>query len=325
MLAYSLRRFGWAIVILLLASLGVFWLVSISGDPLAQLRSNPHIPQATILARENQLHLNDPFFQRYWIWLSGVLHGNFGTRIDNNPVGPQLWSHFVITLRMVIPATIIAIFVAIALGVWAALRQGKAADLAISTSNFLLISIPVFVLGLVLKDFVAIPINKHVGHTVFYTVGQQSATLSGGFFSRLPDYAAHTALPVITLVLVSYPFWTLYQRSSMLEVLDSDYVRLARAKGLNPRRVLIRHILRNALLPVTTVIALDFAAILGGALVTEIVFDWDGIGQWGFAGVVSLDFNTVQAYLLLTAFFVVAFNLLADILYGILDPRIRLT
>jgi peptide/nickel transport system permease protein len=324
MLAFTLRRLAWAVVILFIASLGVFFLVSQSGNPLALLRANPKIPPAVIAQRAAQLHLNDPFFTRYWIWLRGVLHGNFGTRVDGNPVGPQLWSHLWITLRMVIPATVIAVFVAIGLGVWAAMRQGRMADIVITTSNFVLISVPVFVLGLVLKDFVAIPINKHVGHTIFYTVGEQSATLSGGFFSRLPDYAAHTALPVITLVLVSYPFWTIYQRSSMLEVLDSDYVRLARAKGLNPRRVLVRHILRNALLPVTTVIALDFAAILGGALVTEIVFDWDGIGQWGFAGVESLDFNTVQAYLLVTAFFVIIFNLFADVLYGILDPRIRL-
>jgi peptide/nickel transport system permease protein len=324
MLGYTLRRLAWAIVILFVASFGVFFLVAHSGDPLAQLRLNPKTPPAVIAAREAQLHLNDPFFTRYFIWLKGALHGDFGTRIDGNPVGSQMWSHLWITLRMVIPATIISVFVAVGLGVWAAVRQGKMADNLITLSNFLLISVPVFVLGLVIKDFVAIPFNKHVGHTVFYTVGQQSATLSGGFFSRLPDYAAHTALPVITLVLVSYPFWAIYQRSSMLEVLNSDYVRLARAKGLNPRRVLIRHTLRNALLPVTTVIALDFAAILAGALVTEIVFDWNGLGEWGFAAVVGLDFNSVQAYLLLTAFFVVAFNFLADLLYGVLDPRIRL-
>jgi peptide/nickel transport system permease protein len=324
MLGYTLRRLAWAIVIMFVASLGVFFLVAHSGDPLAQLRANPRTPPQVIANRENLLHLNDPFFTRYFIWLKGALHGDFGTRVDGNPVGPQMWSHLWITLRMVIPATIISVFVAVGLGVWAAMRQGRMADNLITLSNFLLISVPVFVLGLLLKDFVAIPFNKHVGHTVFYTVGQQSATLSGGFFSRLPDYAAHTALPVIVLVLVSYPSWAIYQRSSMLEVLNSDYVRLARAKGVHPRRVLIRHTLRNALLPVTTVIALDFAAILGGALITEIVFDWDGLGQWGFAGVVGLDFNTVQAYLLLTAFFVVAFNFFADLLYGVLDPRIRL-
>lgn len=323
MLAYTIRRLAWTIVILFVVSLLVFFLVSISGDPLATLKLNPKIPPAVIAARRAQLNLGDPFFQRYWIWLSGIFHGNFGTRIDGNPVGPQLGSHFLVTLRMVVAATVVAVLVAVTLGAWAAIRQGKAADWIITFSNFLLISIPVFVTGLVLKDFVAIPINDTVHKTVLYTIGEQSPTLHGSFISELPDYAAHLVLPALTLVLVSFPAWSLYQRSSMLEVLDSDYVRLARAKGLSPRRVLMRHVLRNALLPVTTVVALDFAAIMGGALVTETIYNWDGMGRWGFAGVIGLDFNTVQAYLLVAAFAVIVFNFIADILYSVLDPRIR--
>ena len=169
----------------------------------------------------------------------------------------------------------------------------------------------------------AIPINQHVGSTVFYTDGQQSPTLSGSFFSRLPDYAGHTALPALTLILVSYSAWAIYQRSSMIETLDADHVRLARAKGLSRRRVLVRHVLRNALIPVTTVIALDFAAVLGGAILTEYVFGWQGLGTWYITGVTTLDVNIMLAYLLITATFVILFNLLADILYGVLDPRIR--
>ena len=187
----------------------------------------------------------------------------------------------------------------------------------------MLLATPVFVVGLALKEFVAIPINQHVGTTVFYTDGEQSPTLSGSFFSRLPDYAAHTALPVLTLILVSYASWAIYQRSSMIETLDADHVRLARAKGLSRRRVLVRHVLRNALIPVTTVIALDFAAVLGGAILTEIVFGWQGLGQWYVTGVTDLDVNVMLAYLLITATFVILFNLIADILYGVLDPRIR--
>jgi len=109
----------------------------------------------------------------------------------------------------------------------------------------------------------------------------------------------------------------------MIETLDADHVRLARAKGLSQRRVLFRHVLRNALIPVTTVVALDFAAVLGGAIITEIVFGWQGLGQWYLNGVLTLDTNVMLAYLLITATFVILFNLLADILYGVLDPRIR--
>jgi len=323
MFAYILRRFLISIVILFFATILVFLLVTSAGDPLALLKANPRTPHSTIVAREKLLHLNEALPQRYWDWFWGVLHGNLGTTTHGQPVAPQLWSHLFVTLRMVIVATIIAIFVAVGLGVWAAVRQNKLADHSITVLNFVLLATPVFVLGLALKEFVAIPINQHVGSTIFYTDGQQSPTLSGSFWSRLPDYAGHTALPALTLVLVTYASWAIYQRSSMIETLDADHVRLARSKGLTRRRVLVRHVLRNALIPVTTVIALDFAAVLGGAILTEIVFGWQGLGQWYVTGVTNLDVNIMLAYLLVTATFVILFNLIADILYGVLDPRIR--
>jgi peptide/nickel transport system permease protein len=323
MFAYIIRRFLISIVVLFFATILVFLLVSTAGDPLALLRANPHTPHTTIVAREHLLHLNDPLWQRYWIWFSNAIQGNLGNTTKGQPVAPQLWSHLFVTLRMVIVATIIAIILAIGLGVWAAVRQNKLADHTITVTNFVLLATPVFVLGLALKEFVAIPINQHVGSTIFYTDGEQSPTLSGSFFSRLPDYAGHTALPALTLILVSYSAWAIYQRSSMIETLDADHVRLARAKGLSRRRVLIRHVLRNALIPVTTVIALDFAAVLGGAILVEFVFGWQGLGTWYITGVTTLDVNIMLAYLVVTATFVILFNLLADILYGVLDPRIR--
>jgi peptide/nickel transport system permease protein len=323
MFAYVIRRFLISIVVLFFATILVFLLVSTAGDPLALLRANPHTPHSTIVAREHLLHLNDPLWQRYWIWFSNAIQGNLGNTTKGQPVAPQLWSHLFVTLRMVVVATIIAIILAIGLGVWAAVRQNKLADHTITVTNFVLLATPVFVLGLALKEFVAIPINQHVGSTIFYTDGEQSPTLTGSFFSRLPDYAEHTALPALTLILVSYSAWAIYQRSSMIETLDADHVRLARAKGLSRRRVLIRHVLRNALIPVTTVIALDFAAVLGGAILVEFVFGWQGLGTWYITGVTTLDVNIMLAYLVVTATFVILFNLLADILYGVLDPRIR--
>jgi peptide/nickel transport system permease protein len=323
MFAYVIRRLLISIVVLFFATILVFLLVSTAGDPLALLRANPHTPHSTIVAREHLLHLNDPLWQRYWIWFSNAIQGNLGNTTKGQPVAPQLWSHLFVTLRMVIVATILAIVIAIGLGVWAAVKQNRLTDHVITVTNFVLLATPVFVLGLALKEFVAIPINQHAGSTIFYTDGEQSPTLSGSFFSRLPDYAGHTALPALTLILVSYSAWAIYQRSSMIETLDADHVRLARAKGLSRRRVLVRHVLRNALIPVTTVIALDFAAVLGGAILTEYVFGWQGLGTWYIQGVTTLDVNIMLAYLLVTATFVILFNLLADILYGVLDPRIR--
>jgi peptide/nickel transport system permease protein len=209
------------------------------------------------------------------------------------------------------------------IGVLAAVKKGKPSDHVVNVSNFLLLAIPTFVIGTILKEFVAIPINQATGKTIFYTIGQQSPLLSGPFIGRLPDYAAHTILPVLTLILVTYPSWAIYQRSSVLEALDSDYVRLARAKGISPRRVLVRHVLRNALIPVTTVIALDFAAVIGGAIITETIFSWDGMGIWFLQGVVQRDANIVLAFLIVTATAIILFNLAADIMYAFLDPRIR--
>ena len=323
MLAYALRRLGFSVVVLFLSTIVVFVLVAESGNPLATLLSNPHVPHATIVAREKLLHLDLPLWERYWLWLSHAARGDFGQTIAYQPVGSQLWQHFGVTLRMVIAAVLIAIVAGIGVGVFAALHSGRVGDRASMTLNFLFLSVPTFVIGLLLKEFVAIPLNQHVNRTIFYTSGESSPTLTGGFIQRFPDYLAHTALPVITLVLITYSAWAIYQRSATLEAIDSDYVRLARAKGISPRRVLFRHVIRNALIPVTTVIALDFAGVLGGAIITEQVFNWQGMGTWFLQGVGTLDINIVLAYLLITAVFVVGFNLLADILYAVLDPRIR--
>jgi peptide/nickel transport system permease protein len=322
-LAFALRRLAYSIVVLFLATVLVFVLVAESGNPLAILLQNPHVSRQTVAAREKLLHLNLPLWDRYWIWLSHAVRGDFGLTITNRPVGSELWQHFAVTLRMVIPAVILAVLAGVGMGVFAALRNGRIGDRASMTANFLFLSIPTFVIGLLLKDFVAIPLNKRLNRTMLYTSGQQAPDLTGNFFQRFPDYLAHTALPVITLVLVTYASWAIYQRSSTLDAIDSDYVRLARAKGLSPRKVLTRHVVRNALIPVTTVVALDFAAILGGAIITENIFNWQGMGTWFFQGVTALDINVVLAYLLLTALVVIGFNLVADILYGVLDPRIR--
>jgi peptide/nickel transport system permease protein len=324
MLAYVLRRLAIGVVLLVLASIALFVLVHFSGNPLALLRQRtPPAPESVIKAREALLHLNVPIWDQYWIWLSGAVRGNFGTTIAGLPVNSQLTLHLFVTLRMVILATVLAIFVAIPVGVLAAVKKGKPSDHVVNVSNFLLLAIPTFVIGTLLKEFVAIPINQAAGKTIFYTIGQQSPLLSGPWLGRLPDYAAHTVLPVVTLILVSYPSWAIYQRSSVLEAIDSDYVRLARAKGISPRRVLVRHVLRNALIPVTTVVALDFAAIIGGAIVTETIFSWDGMGQWFIQGVEGRDVDIVLAFLLVTATAIILFNLAADILYAFLDPRIR--
>ena len=323
MFTYIIRRLIIGLGVLFLATILVFILVAESGNPLALLEANPLEPKSTILIRSLVLHLNDPLWQRYWIWLSHAVRGDFGLSVNNIEVGHQLQIHLMVTLRMVILATVFSIFLAISVGLIAALRHGKPTDKVVTVTNFVFLAAPVFVVGLMLKVFVAVPIDQHFHRVILATDGEQNPLATGSFFQRLPDYASHTLLPTITLILATYASWAIYQRSTILDVMDSDYVRFARAKGISPSRVLIRHILRNALIPVTTVIALDFAGILGGAVITEIVFGWNGLGRWFLDGVNNLDVNVTLAYLLFTAVIVILFNLFADILYGILDPRIR--
>jgi peptide/nickel transport system permease protein len=323
--AFIARRIAVGIVLLFVASFGIYILVSLSGNPLASLEANPHIAKATIAAARLELHLNEPLLQRYWTWLTDFVRGDFGTATTGQAVGPQVLPRLLVTLQMVIPATLISIVLGIVVGVVGAVRQYSIMDHLSTGLAYVFFSTPVFVLGLLLKDFLAVDFNKAVGHTVLYTIGQNNPGISG-FGNVAVDAIEHTILPVITLVLITYAAWSRYQRSSMLDVLNADYIRLARAKGLSPRRVLYVHALRNALIPVTTVIALDFAGIIGGALITEIVFGWEGFGQFfytGLTGPVSPDVNVVQAWFVISAAVVILFNLIADVLYGVLDPRVR--
>ncbi|HEY2552529.1 MAG TPA: ABC transporter permease [Streptosporangiaceae bacterium] len=325
MAAYILRRIAAGIVVLYVATFLLYLLVAVSGDPLAQLKANPKVSPQTIAIARHQLGLDKPILERYWLWFTGVLHGNFGTSTTGQVVGSELWPRMLVTLHLVIPAVILSIIIGILLGVSTAVKQYSIMDHVNTGLAYLFFSTPVFVVAILLKDFLAVDVNKAAGHTILYTLGQSNPGTPGGW-GLLVDETAHTVLPVIALVVITYATWSRYQRASMLDVLNSDYVKLARAKGLSRRRVLYVHALRNALIPVTTVIALDFAALLGGTLITEIVFGWNGMGKFFFnalTGQFSPDINTVMAWLLVNASAVIIFNILADISYGLLDPRIR--
>jgi glutathione transport system permease protein len=323
---YLLRRLGAGIMVLLVLSFAVFLLVALSGDPLAQLRANPQASPATIAAAAAQLHLNQPLIERYGSWLTGLLlHGSLGTSYTGQPVGSQIAQRLAVTLKLVVPAVILSVVLAVVVGVISAVRQYRPVDHISTGLAYLFFSTPVFVLGLLLKDFLAVDLNKAAGHTVLYTVGENSPGMTGAGNVFINE-VQHAVLPVLTLTLITYATWSRFQRAALLDVLNTDYIRLARAKGLSPRRVLFVHALRNALIPVVTVVAIDFAALVGGAVVTEIVFSWDGMGQYllnGLTGAESPDVYAVQGWLMVAGTAVILFNILADLLYGLLDPRVR--
>jgi peptide/nickel transport system permease protein len=325
MWAYLLRRVLAGIIVLLVLSFGVFILVALSGNPLAALQATPGISRATITAAAAQLHLNEPLVNRYWGWFTGLLHGSFGYSYTGQPVGPQIAQRLLVTVKLVVPAVILSVLLGVIVGVVSAVRQYKPVDHASTGLAYLFFSTPVFVLALLLKDFLAVDVNRAVGHTILFTVGESTPGINGTW-NVFVDEVQHAVLPVITLTLVTYATWSRFQRAAMLDVLNADYIRLARAKGLSPRRVLFVHALRNALIPVVTVVAIDFAALIGGALVTEIVFSWDGMGQYlynALTGAESPDVYAVAGWLMVAGTAVVVFNILADLVYGLLDPRIR--
>jgi peptide/nickel transport system permease protein len=324
MLSFIVRRLLIAVPVVVASSVLVFILVANAGDPLADLKGRqPPVPQQVIEAREKLIGLDQPLPQRYWNWLTNFVQGDMGVTIRGQEVQPLLWQRMQITLRMVVLASVVAIVLAIGAGVLSAVKQYTVTDYTFTFAGFLFLSMPVFWLAALLKEYGAIRLNKVFGQQVIYTVGPQTPNLTGSLGHRLADYAGHLVLPTIALALISFAAWSRYQRATMLDVLGADYIRLARAKGLSRSRVMVRHALRNALIPLVTVVAIDTAAIFGGAVVTERVFAWQGMGSLLVQGVETNDPNLLLAWLMVTSVLVVLFNLIADVLYAVLDPRIR--
>ncbi|HKT01175.1 MAG TPA: ABC transporter permease [Rugosimonospora sp.] len=326
MLAYAIRRVLISIPVLIGSSMLVFLMGKLSGDPLEPLRlTNPPVPPETIRLEEHRLGLDVSWPQQYWNWIRGlVLHGYWGPSVHaTDDIGAELGSALWVTLRLVVASVLIALTLAVITGVVSAMRQYSALDYTATFFGFLFLSMPVFWFGILLKS-AGIWYNENVHADTFYTIGDRSVFLTdNSFWSQVRDVAGHMILPTVVLGLAVYAAWSRFTRASMLEVLNSDHVRLARAKGLRARRVLIRHALRNALIPLTTISALDIAALLGGAIITETVFQWHGMGALFLQSLRDVDVYLMMGWLLVSAAIVILFNLVADLLYGVLDPRIR--
>lgn len=324
MLAFTARRIVGSIPVLLVSSFVVFLLASLASNPLGPLlASNPPAPPQTIAAETARLRLDDPLLSRYWQWLTGLFHGDFGPSVISTlDIGAEIGNRFLVTLRLIAVAMLVALVLAVVVGVVSAVKQYSVTDYSATFLGFLFLSMPAFWLAILLKQ-AGIAFNLALGDQVIFTIGEATPNFQGSPWERIGDVAGHMVLPTISLALISYAAWSRYQRSSMLEVLSSDYVRLARAKGLSRTTVLVRHGLRTALIPLTTVTALDLAAIISGAVVTEQVFQWRGMGDFLLNAIRTDDVYATMAWLLVTATVVIGFNLLADLLYAVLDPRIR--
>ena len=326
MLAYTMRRLASAIPTLLIASLLIFWFVTLSGDPVQEKYAgrNPPVPAQTIANERARLGLDKGYWEQYWDWVTGLVTGKgWGQSVNaTTDIGHELAVRTLVTLRLVLLAMIIALLFAIVTGVLSAVRQYSKLDYFFTFLGFVFLATPAFWIAVLLKQG-AIATNQATGRQTFYTIGASTPSFQGTTWESVTDIIGHLILPTISLAAITYAAWSRFQRASMLEVLNSDYVRLARSKGLKSRQVLTRHALRTALIPMTTVSALGIATILGGAVITETVFGWKGMGDFLIGSIYLRDRNAVLGWLMVAGLFVIIGNLIADLLYAVLDPRIR--
>lgn len=312
MLGYLVRRVLAAIPVMGVVALFVFFLLRLTpGDPAAVLAGDNATPAQLERIRAS-LGLNEPLYVQFFTWVNKLLHGDLGVSlISNVPVLKMIGQRLEPSISIALSTIILSVMIAVPLGVLAAYKHGTWIDRVVMGLSVLGFSVPVFVIGYVLIQIFAIDLR------LFPVQGFKSITAGfGPFLERI-------VLPSLTLSFIYIALIARMTRAAMLDVLDEDYIRTARAKGIGEMAVLLRHGLRNAAVPVVTVIGAGFALLISGVVVTESVFNLPGIGRLTVDAVLARDYPVIQAMILLTSLVYVALNLVIDVAYTLLDPRIR--
>ena len=313
---YILRRLMIAVPSLLGISLILFTVLALApGDPFEELATNPNVPPEVRMALRAQFGLDDPIWQRYVQWLTSMLKGNWGfsfvSRID---VDTLIWQRLPVTIAVIGASQILALLVAVPVGVLAAVKPYSWFDRIASTLAFVGFSLPTFFTGVLFILFFSI----HLGWLPFVFRADISETGLAWWWEHLKQ----SIMPITVLGLFQAASWMRYVRSAVLDVIRLDYVTTARSKGLAERVVINKHVVRNALIPVVTLVALQMPAVFGGAIVTEQIFRIPGIGSLLIDAILRNDTPVIMAVTFVFSCLVIFFNLIADILYGWLDPRI---
>jgi peptide/nickel transport system permease protein len=322
MVNYILRRLLQAIPLLLLISIIIFAMLRLApGGPLARFENDPTISAADLNRIRQQMGLDEPLPVQYGKWLSAVLQGDMGeSYVSHQPVTEMIVDRLPKTLRLMSVAFVTTLLIAIPVGVIAAVKKYSWFDHIVTTIAFAGQSVPIFWFGLILILIFYVKLeNPWTGGPLFPAGGLNSLDKEGDFW----DAVWHLVLPVTMLSLAWVSWYTRFLRSSMLEVIHQDYVRTARAKGLSEFWVISRHALANALIPLVTLVALDMPALFAGAVFTETIFSWPGMGRLFYQSALRRDYPVLMAVIMMTAVLIVLSNLIADIIYGYLDPRIR--
>ncbi|MDQ2957824.1 MAG: ABC transporter permease [Actinomycetota bacterium] len=323
MLKFIARRFVNYLILVFIATSLAYILGSLTLDPRARYEGrNPPIPAAVIHAdlQERNADPSTPVLTRYEHWLGGVVHGNFGKQIvGEDTVASEMKRRIGVSLRLLLAGTIFGAVGGVLVGVLGAVRQRKPVDVGSTFLSYVLLASPTVVVIIVVQT-VFVWIGHH-GGPLLPTAGEYDSTLHG--FTFWTDRAKRLVMPTLVLALFGISFFSRYQRSAMLDVLGSDFLRTARAKGLTRRRALFKHGVRTALIPIVTFFAYSFGLLLTGATFTETLFNWHGMGQYLVLSVQQHDVNAVAAVACFTAVLVLLSGLLSDVMYAALDPRVR--
>jgi len=314
--AYSVRRILSTIPLLVAALYLVHVGVSFTTDPLGSLRlCLPRCQEGYDIVYE-KYNLDVSIWLRPFTWMNNALHGDFGfSESFNMPVSEALRERGLNTLLLATPAFVLAAILGLMLAVYSARRPYSIGDYAFTGLSFIGLALPTFVLGLVLQVVLGVKFEKWFGVKPFVTGTMKRDSIG--------EYLSSATLPILTLCFVSIADLSRFGRAAMLEVINSDYIRTARSKGISERRVIWRHALRNAMIPLVTLWALTFAALLSGSVVTESIFSWPGLGQAFLRALGKPDLDLMMGITILGSVLAITFNLIADLLYGVLDPRIR--
>lgn len=311
MSTFLIRRLIGLIPLLFGIALASFvFMQAMPGGPVALLARNPHMTPTELTVIKHNFGLDQPWYVQFWKWLLNLLQGNLGTSyVQYRPVTTIIAERIPNTFQLVIVAMAISLIIAVAVGILSAVWKYSVFDHAVNGVLFFGLAMPVFWFGLMLQLLFAVELGW-----------LPSADMGAG---TLSDHVQHLALPAFALAFGTVAGWSRYVRSSMLEVVNYDYMRTAKAKGVPHWRIIFRHALKNALIPFVTVVMLDIPQYLTGAVIVETIFDWPGLGRLFFDSLGSRDYPVLMGLLILGAVAIVLFNVLADVLYGFLDPRIR--
>jgi len=322
---FLLRRLVYLVVLVVIATSSTYFLAAAALNPRSNFEGrNPPPPPEVVDARLDQLNLNDktPIVQRFGRWAGGVFHWHLGETVDGSSVNEEMGRRMGVSLRLLLIGSILGTLGGVAAGAYSAVKQYGIADHAMTFASFCILSIPTVVLSVFLANSGA-EFNNVAGQRVFFNTGEYTPGLTEWSREGVIDRIQHVALPSLVLLLQGFAFYSRYQRNSMLDVLGSEFVRTAQAKGLRRSKALIKHALRTALIPMGTFFAYQFALIFIGSIFVEKIFSWHGMGEWFIQAIQKNDVNATAAIGMFVAFLVLIAGFLSDVVTVTLDPRIR--